>query len=336
MDALIKKLAECWGPPGFEHQIRDLIRAEVEDIADDITVDALGNLICRIGNGEKRIMTAAHMDEIGLIVGYIDRQGYARFASIGGLFPATLLGARVRFENGVIGTIGVEHQFTKRRDLPDLSGFYIDFSESTNDAGGNENAAVRVGDPAGFVGEVIRRGDRVIGKSLDDRGGCAIQIAAMRRVKEQGTPHSVYFVFTVQEEVGVRGAAPAAFGIEPDLMLAIDCTPTGDVPNCKPMAVTLGGGAAIKTRDTGLIVPPAVRDLLIQRAEAAGIPYQLEVLELGSTDARAVQNVLTGVPAGAISYPVRYVHTRSETADINDMQAVVDLLVAVVTQEIVL
>ncbi len=333
MDALIKKLAESWGPPGFEHQIRDLIRAEVEGIADEIRVDPLGNLICRIGEGEKRIMTAAHMDEIGLIVGHIDRLGYARFAPIGALFPASLLGSRVRFENGVIGTIGVENQYTNRRDLPGLTGFYIDISQSADGDAHNHNAAVNVGDPAGFVGDVIRRGDRVIGKSLDNRVGCAIQIEAMQRVKAQGTPHSVYFAFTVQEEVGTRGAAPAAFGIDPDLALVIDGTATGDVPKGKQMAVTLGGGAAIKTRDLGLIVPPAVRDLLVMRAEDAHIPYQIEVLEGASTDGKVIQNVLAGVPTGAISYPMRYTHTTSETADINDIQAVIDLLVAVVTQK---
>lgn len=329
LNNLIKRLAESWGPPGFEHLIRDLIHSEVADLADEITVDALGNLICRVGDGPQRVMTAAHMDEIGVIVGHLDEKGYARFASLGTLFPATLLGARVRFENGVVGTIGVENQFSQRRNLPNLNGFYIDVSE---DAG--SEAAVEVGDPAGFVGEVIRRGDRVIGKSLDDRVGCAIQIDAMRRIREQGTPHSVYFAFTVQEEVGTRGAAPAAFGIQPDLALVIDGTPTGDTPKGKRMAVTLGGGAAIKTRDTGLIVLPAVKNLLIQRAEAAHIPYQFEVLEGGSTDGKVIQHVLAGVPTGAISYPLRYVHTRSETADITDIEAACDLLVAVLAAEL--
>ncbi len=252
MEALLKTLAETWGPPGFEHHIRAAIRAEVEALADEIRVDPLGNLICRIGDGPKRVMTAAHMDEIGLIVAYIDRDGYGRFASIGTLFPATLLGSRVRFENGTIGTIGVEHQATKRRDLPDLSGFYVDFSTGTDAA-----PAVQVGDPAAFVGDVIWRGDRVIGKSLDNRLGCAIQIEAMRRVKAAGTPHSAYFVFTVQEEIGSRGAGPAAYGVDPDLALVLDATATGDTPHGRHMAIALGGGAAIKVRDSGLIVPQA-------------------------------------------------------------------------------
>jgi len=329
VDALIKTLAEAWGPPGYEHHIRDLIRAEVENVADELTVDPLGNLICRVGDGPTRIMTAAHMDEIGLVVSHIDRQGYARFASIGTLFPATLLGARVRFENGVIGTIGVEHQFSKRRELPALSGFYIDISESQDG-----NAPVSVGDPGAFVGDVIWRGSRVIGKSLDDRLGCAVQIEAMRRIKQAGTPHALFFVFTVQEEVGTRGAGPAAYGVEPDLALVIDGTTCGDQPRGKELAITLGGGVGIKARDYGLIVPAPVKNLLIRRAEEAGIPYQIEVLVGGSTDGKVIQIARSGVPTGGIAIPMRYTHTPSETADRVDINAAVDLLVATLTQEV--
>ena len=329
MDALIKTLAEAWGPPGYEHHIRDLIRAEVAADADEISVDALGNLICRMGDGPRRVLVAAHMDEIGLIVSHIDRQGYARFASIGTLFPATLLGARVRFENGTIGTVGVEHQFSKRRDLPDLAGFYLDISTSLEGS-----APVSVGDPGAFVGEVFRRGERIIGKSLDNRLGCAVQIEALRRVRRTGTPHSVYFVFSVQEEVGARGAGPAAYGVEPHLALVVDVTSCGDQPHGKEMAVRLGGGPAIKMRDEGLIVPPAVRDLLIARAEEAGLPYQLEVLTGGGSDGRTIQAARAGVPTGAISLPLRYVHTPSETADMGDVRAAVDLLAAVLAGEV--
>lgn len=326
MEALIKTLAEAWGPSGFEHRVRDLIRAEVEPLADEITVDPLGSLICRVGSGPRRVMAAAHMDEIGLIVSHIDRQGYARFAPVGTLFPAALLGARVRFENGVTGSIGVEHQYGKRRDLPDTGGFFIDISQNADGS-----ADVKAGDPGAFVREVEWRGERVIGKSLDDRLGCAVLIEAMRRVKQSGTPHTLYFVFTVQEEVGSRGAGPAAYGITPDLALVIDVASAGDVPHGRQTGIKLGGGAAIKARDTGLIVPAPVKDLLIRQAEAAHIPYQVEVIEGASTDGRVIQIARSGVPTGAISIPMRYTHTVSETADRGDIQAVIDLLAAVLT-----
>lgn len=324
MEALIRRLAEAWGPSGYEHQVRELIRAEVEPLADELWVDPLGNLIARIGQGDLRVMTAAHMDEIGLIVSHIDRQGFARFSPIGTLFPASLLGARVRFENGVVATVGVEHQFTKRRELPATDGFYLDIS-----TGANGGAEVQVGDPAAFEGTLLARGERLIGKSLDDRLCCALQIEAMRRVKAEGTPHSVYFVFTVQEEVGSRGARTASHAVEPHLGLALDVTSTGDQPHGKRNAVALGAGVAIKTRDTGLIVPAAVKKLLAQRAEENGIPYQFEVLEGGSTDGRMIQLAHGGVPTGVLSVPVRYVHTPSETVDRRDAQALLDLLVAV-------
>jgi endoglucanase len=329
VEALIKKLAEAWGPSGFEHHIRDLIRAEVEPVADEVRVDPLGNLICRIGQGERRVMTAAHMDEIGVIVSHMDRQGYARFSNIGTIFPAMLLGARVRFENGVIGTVGVEHQYTRRRELPALDGFYIDIS-----AGADGSAAVGVGDPGAFVGETLVRGERIVGKSLDNRVSCAIQIEAMRRIRQTDTPHSVYFAFTVQEEVGSRGARPAAYGIDPQLALVLDLTGTGDQPEGKNMAVKLGEGTAIKVRDTGLIVPAHVKEMLIRRAEEAGIPYQLEVLEAASTDGSVIQLARSGVPTGALSVPARYTHTPSETCDLRDIRATVDLLVGILGQPI--
>lgn len=326
METLIKRLAEAWGPSGYEHHIRDLIRAEVEPLADELWVDPLGSLICRLGQGDRRIMTAAHMDEIGLIVGHLDRQGYARFSAIGGLFPAMLLGTRVRFENGLIGTIGVENQFSKRHTAYAVDDFFVDVSTRA-DAG----PQVRVGDPAGFVGEVITRGERIVGKSLDDRIGCTIQIEAMRRIKATGTPHSLYFAFTVQEEVGSRGAQTAAYAIDPHLGIALDVTGAGDPPNGERVAIHLGAGVAIKTRDTGLIVPAAIRDLFVRRAEEAGIPYQMEVLDGGSTDGRVIQLARAGVPTGALSVPLRYVHTPSETIDRGDVQATLDLLVAILS-----
>lgn len=325
MEALITKLAEAWGPSGFEHQVRDLIRAEVEPLADEVWVDALGNLICRLGEGPLRVMSAAHMDEIGVIVSHIDRQGFARFSNLGGVLPASLLGARVRFENGTIAPVGVEHQFSKRNEIPRLEGFFLDLPA---------DSGVRPGDPGAFVGEAQWQGERVIAKALDDRLGCAVQIEALRRLREQGTPHTLFFAFTVQEEIGRRGAQTGAFALEPDFGIAIDITPAGDAPKASPSAITLGGGAAIKVRDTRHIVPGWVRDLMVARAEETGIPYQLDVMMLGATDGASIQLARAGVPTGGISIPARQVHTRSETALRGDIVAAVDLLVAVLANPI--
>lgn len=331
MKALIKKLVEAWGPSGFEHQVRDLIREEVQDLADEIRVDALGNLICRVGTlkkGGARVMIAAHMDEIGLMVSHIDAQGFARFAQIGVLLQNTLYGNRVKFEDGTIGAIGVEHGMTKRQSLPSLNGFYVDA------ANGDEALPIKVGDPAILWRELEENGHRLIAKSMDDRIGCVVAIEAMRQLKASKHPNEVYFVFTVQEEVGLRGATTSGFGVEPDLAIALDVTVAGDTPKTTPpVAVDLGKGAAIKIMDTRHIVPPAIKALLIETAEANNIPYQREILTLGSTDAAAIQTAKSGVPSGAISIPCRHVHTTSETVDIRDVQACIDLLVAILKRK---
>jgi putative aminopeptidase FrvX len=328
---LIKRLTEAWGPSGYEHQIRALIQTEIASLVDDIQVDGLGNLICRVGTGGKRVMIAAHMDEIGVMANYAEpNTNYLRFTNIGGLLQTTLHGNRVRFEDGTIGVIGVHDAFgSSRRNAPDLDGFYIDVQAEDGEL------TVQPGSPAGFWREMDVRGNRVIAKSLDDRIGCVIAIEAMRRLKDN-TPNECYFVFTVQEEVGVRGAQVAAYGVNPDVGIALDVTATGDEIKNRRMTVRLGGGAAIKVQDSGLIVPPAIRDWMLARAEADGIPHQIEVLTGGGTDAGAIQTARAGVPSGCISIPTRFLHTTSETVDLNDVQACIDLLTGLLANPIML
>lgn len=329
MKDLIKKLVEAWGPSGYEHQVRKLIQEEVAELADEITVDPLGNLICRVGQGGPKIMVAAHMDEIGVMTTYAEpKTGYLRFTNIGGLLNTTLMGSRVRFENGTVGVIGAPDMFgTSRMNAPELDEFYIDVSD------GNGNNTVSAGTPAAFWRPLEERGTRLIAKSMDDRISCVVAIEAMRRLrkgKKKKLANEVYFVFTVQEEVGLRGARTAAYAVDPDIAIAVDVTATGDMIKNEKMMVKLGGGAAIKVHDTGLVVPPAVRDWMVARAEADGIPYQLELLTLGSTDAAGIQTARAGVPSGCISIPCRYVHTTSETVDTRDLEACIQLLVGLV------
>jgi tetrahedral aminopeptidase len=336
MKELTKKLVEAWGPSGFEHHVRDIIKEEVKGLCDEMTIDPMGSLICRVGtktDTNLRIMVAAHMDEIGLMVSHIDRNGFLRFAQIGGLIWAALNGNRVKFENGVIGTIALENMWAKR-EIPGLDAFYIDVSEGLEGEKGNKNAAIQVGDAAGFWREFETRGNRMIAKSMDDRIGCVVAIEAMRKLKQLGAKHEVYFAFTVQEEVGLRGARPAAHGINPDFGIALDVTGTGDTIKGSKMSIALGKGAAIKARDGGMIVPPAVKNLMIDTAEKHKIPYQIEILDGGTTDAMAIQTAQAGVPSGCISIPCRYVHTVSETVDTVDVQASIDLLAAILSNPI--
>jgi len=320
---LTRKLVESWGPSGYEHRIRDLIREEVAALSDEITVDGLGNLICRVGSGGVKVLIAAHMDEIGLMANYQEPEsGYLRFTNLGGLRQDTLNGNRVQFEDGTVGVIAVQEGGGKA-----LGDFYIDVQD---DSGGN---ATPVGQPAGFMREMQMRGARIVAKSLDDRIGCVVAIEAMRRL-ERSTPNELYFAFTVQEEVGLRGAKTAAQGLHPDVGIAIDVTGSGDQIRGHKMQVKLGGGAAIKVHDPGLVVPAAIKNWMIERCEADGIPYQLELLAGGTTDASAIQMADAGVPSGCISIPTRYLHTTSETVDIGDVNACIDLLSALLANPI--
>ncbi len=323
LKALVKKLTETYGPSGQEQLIREAIRDEIKGLADEIRVDALGNLIARkkgVGSSpRKKVMLAAHMDEIGVMVTHVDENGFARFASIGGVFPLNLIGNRCMFANGVTGTFGRERKGASRNEV-EMDKVFIDVG--AHDA---HDAPVGVGDAACFWRDFVDLGDRMMAKAMDDRIGCAVLIETMRQLKK--SPHDVYFVFTVQEEVGVRGATTSAYGVQPDLALAVDVTDTGDTPESNTMAVGIGKGPAIKVKDSGMLAHPAVSTLLVDTAQENKIPYQLEVLVGGSTDAMAMQVSREGIPAGCVSIPERYVHTPSEMIDFNDVQNAVRLLV---------
>jgi endoglucanase len=329
LKSLVKRLTETYGPSGHEQFIRELIRDEIKGLADDARVDALGNLIARkkgIGAKGMKVMLAAHMDEIGVIVTHVDEKGFLRFASIGGVFPNTLVGHRCLFENGMVGAFGQEKKDSSRSEVK-MDKMFIDVGLASA-----KDAPVGVGDAAGFWRDFVDLGDRMMSKAMDDRIGCAVLIQTMRELKR--SPHEVYFVFTVQEEVGLRGAVTSAYGVQPDLALAVDVTDTGDTPESTTMAVALGKGPAIKVKDSGMLAHPGVKRLLVNTAQEAKIPYQLEVLTGGTTDAMAMQVTREGVPAGCISIPTRYVHTPSETVDFDDVQNAVKLLVNVLSKPI--
>jgi len=326
MKSLIQKLTETFSPSGSESAIREVIRGEVEGLADEVRVDALGNLIVRKGtkgkNG-KRIMLAAHMDEIGLIATHIDENGFIRFTSLGFVRPHTLVSGRVQFTNGTQGMVGMEQDLHATK-LPCLNDCYIDIGGTSA-----RDCPVKVGDVAAFQRPFLDLGRRLVAKSMDDRIGCAVLIETLRSLK--ASPHELYFAFTTQEEVGTRGAATSAYGIDPDIGLAVDVTLTGDTPKSRPMSISLGKGPAVKVKDTGMLADPRVVEWMCATAEKRHIPYQREVLDGGSTDARAIQMTRSGVPAGCLSIPCRYVHTPSEMVDYEDVQNSVSLLTALLS-----
>ncbi len=326
MKELIKELTEAFGPSGAEHRVRELIEREIAGLADEVRTDALGNLIAlKKGDGSgRKIMVSAHMDEIGVIASYVDEKGFVRVQPIGGVRVLYEVAGRVLFENGTVGVIGVE-KLDKPNQIPPIDKLYVDVG-----AGGRDDCPVKVGDVGCFLRPMVEVGGHLTAKAMDDRIGCAVVVQTMRELGD--TPHDIYFVFSVQEEVGLRGAITGAFGVAPEVGLAVDVTLTGDTP--KPvtkMAVSLDKGPAIKVKDGGMLATRWVKDWMVATAEANGIPYQLEVLVGGTTDARAIQTSKEGVPSGCLSIPCRYVHSPSETVSYDDVLNAVKLLTAMLS-----
>ncbi len=328
MKDLIRSLTECWGPSGHESEVRELIRRSIPR-GMETRVDAMGSLIAHHASGAgkspgRRIMVAAHMDEIGIVVTHVDQKGFLRFGSVGGVMPLPLTGGRVQFARGRTGVIGLERLEDGSR-VPAMDKFYVDVG-ATSPA----DCPVKVGDVACFHRSYEDLGARIAAKAMDDRVGCAVLLQVMKEL--DGSPHDLWFVFTVQEEVGLRGAGTSGYGVQPEVALAVDVTLTGDTPEAAPMAVSLGAGPAVKIKDSGMLAHPAVKDWLLRSAEAAGIPHQREVLVRGTTDASAIQVTRAGVPAGCLSIPARYVHSPSELVDFGDVQASVKLLTRALSQ----
>ncbi len=333
MKSLIAKLVKTAGPPGFENEVRSLARSEIEPFVEELRVDSLGNLIARKGQlapGGLKVMLAAHLDEVGLIVSHIDEKGFARFTPLGPLNQQSAVGSRVRFFNGVTGLIGLE--------MPPGGIKASKFDEMFIDLGvkGRRQCPVRIGDPAVFEGELSDLGERMVGKALDDRVGIALLIEVARRMSEQKieSPNEIYFVFSAQEEIGSRGAAAAAFSIDPDLGLSLHLSQAGGTPNGPHIELELGRGPGIKVKDQWMLSDPRVVDWLVRTAKEAHIPYQMEIVEKGTTDACAIQLSRTGVPAASLSLPARYLHSPTEMADYDDAQNMLDLLLALLCKPI--
>jgi len=331
MKKLLQNLTETYGPSGYEGAVRDVIKKIIKPYADEIRVDALGNLIARkgrLGKGGQKIMLAAHMDEIGLMVSHVDTNGFARFTSLGSPFGRYMLAGRVRFMNGVQGVVGYD-RLEKFHEVPPLSKMYIDVGATSR-----KDCPVKIGDVAAFERPFLDMGKRVVAKSLDDRVGVAVLIEAMRRLKS--SPNEMYFVFTTQEEFTSHGALTAAYGIDPDMGIAVDVTPTGDTPHVNNSDVALGKGAGIKVKDQSMLSDPRIVAWMKKTALKAKINHQTEVLLTGTTDAYKMQTARAGVPVGCISIPVRYVHSPSEMVDLDDVENCIRLLVALLRSPVTL
>ena len=329
---LAKKLCNAYGPSGREDKIRKMIESEIGNSCQRMEVDRLGNLIAYVPAKSKdgvkkekntRIMFCAHMDEIGLIVTHIDKKGFLRFTNIGGLSLERIVNQRIIFENGTMGFIGVETK-PETPKPPRIDNLFIDISAQEKKEAEDK---VSIGDIASFYQQAVIINNRMTSKALDDRIGCYCLIETMKLLKEN--KDDLYFVFSVQEEVGLRGARTGAYAIAPDYAIAVDVTVTGDTPECRKMDVGLGKGPAIKVKDAMFLASPIVKNKLVAYAKETDTAYQLEILERGTTDAAVVQIIKEGVLSGVLSIPTRYIHSTNEMCDLGDVKGTIKLLLSV-------
>lgn len=325
---LIETLNTAHGPSGDEGGIRDVIAKLAQPYADEVSTDAMGNLIVHKKGDGPKVLFAAHMDSIGFIVTHIEKEGFLRVGRLGGISPKEAAYTPVRFKNGVRGVIVPEEKadFGKLK----LDECYIDIGAKDDS---EAKKLVQVGDTAVYDSPVFMSGCKVVSPYLDNRVSCAILLAVLERLT--AISNDVYFVFTVQEEVGLRGARTAAWGVDPDYALAVDVTDVDDTPGSEKYGtVQLGKGAAIKIMDSSVICHPVVVSKLEELAKAGNIAFQKDILRAGGTDAGAIHISRTGVLTGGISVPCRYIHTPVEMADLEDVKACVELTLAIAQSEL--
>lgn len=316
---LLEKLCLSFGPSGSEDEISRVIENEMSPFADEIYRDAMGNLICHKKGSGKKIMLCAHMDEIGLMVTFIEETGYLRCAQIGYLPPFLTLNRFCSFENGKVGVIAYENEHEEKLKQDKV---FIDIGAENKE---EAEKLVSVGDTCVIKGGFEVIGEKISAKALDNRAGCFALIEAAKKCESE---NDLYFVFTTQEEVGLRGALCVAESIKPDMALSVDVTLTGDTPESGKNSVSLGKGVAIKVMDNSIITGAALRNKLIAMAVEKNIPYQMEVLKSGGTDAGAIHTSAGGILTGGISIPARYVHSATETIDKRDIDAAIKLITA--------
>lgn len=334
----LEKLSNACGVAGREEEVRSLIQKFLKPYVDEIKEDKLGNVIA-VKKGKKngpRVMLAGHMDEIGLLVKTISKEGFLQFMKIGGIDDRVLLAQKVMVytEKGPLhGIIGSKPPHIQKEDerkrVIASDELFIDIGARSQEEA--RKTGVKVGDPVGFDVKFARIGkDIVIGKAFDDRIGCAALVEVMKRLEK--TECTVYAVGTVQEEVGCRGAMTSAYGIYPDVGIALDVTIAGDMPGVKEAEapMKLGKGPALSVADYGLITHPKVLRLLVDAAEENKIPYQLEAGLPGGTDASRISLAKEGVPSGTISVPTRYIHSPTSLLSLTDVENTVKLTVAAV------
>lgn len=330
---LLKKLCDASGVSGREERVREIVLAEGKGVFDEMTVDNMGNVLARKKGaaGSKKVVVAAHMDEIGFYVKHIDEKGFLRLVNVGGFDTRNLLARRVKVATkggdllGVMNPGGRPIHIAKEEDkkkIPEIGEFIVDLFLP----GDEVRKKVRIGDPVTLVQEAAEIGDVVTGKAMDDRVACFVALEAMKKVK--GLKYDVTVAFTVQEEVGLRGAMTAGYASDAEIGIAIDVTLACDTPGVpEEEAVSLfGKGVALTVLDGASIAHRGLFDEMEAVALKKNIPHQFSILPRGGTDAGALQRSRGGMRTFTISVPTRNIHTVTEACHKGDVQAAIDLL----------
>lgn len=329
---LLSKICKVPGAPGYEHRVRNFIKQEVESYVDEIDIDNIGNLIAikKGKSSEKRVIVAAHMDEIGFMVKHIDDNGFVRFHTLGGFDPKTLTAQRVIVHGkkdllGVMASKPIHIMSPEERTkMPKTTDYYIDLGLRKEEV----EKYIEIGNPITRERDLVEMGDCVNSKSIDNRVSVFILIEALKQIEQPA--YDVYAAFTTQEEVGLRGADVAAQHINADFGIALDTTIAYDLPGARAdeKITSLGGGTAIKLMDGRTICDPRMIQFLKNMANEKNIKWQPELLPVGGTDTASLQRQGDrGAIAGAISIPTRHLHQVIEMANKDDIQATIDLLV---------
>lgn len=339
-EELLKRLTEASGVPGFEAEVRALIRGELEGIA-TIEQDRIGSIVCRKQGTRPspKVMLAAHMDEIGFMVKQITKEGHLRFVPLGGWWEQVMLAQRVIVKTArgdVPGVLGAKPPHIlapdERNKVVDKRDMYIDIGATSREEA--EQAGVRPGDPVVPVSAFtpLAGGKTYLAKAWDDRVGCALFVQALQRLASEEHPNTVYGVGTVQEEVGLRGAKTTAYVVDPDVAIVLESDIAYDVPEMKqeePL-VALGKGPSLVVFDAGMIPNTRLRDLTIETAKGLGIPLQFSSMEGGRTDGSVIHLHNAGVPTIFLGVAARHIHSHTSIIHRDDYDRLLNLLVALV------
>lgn len=340
IEKLLKELTEASGVPGYEGEIRNIMRGYFKSLG-KISQDKIGSLICKqSGDSEEpKVMLAGHMDEVGFIVKHITKEGFIKFTPLGGWWSHVLLAQRmtVKTHKGdVLGVIGAKppHMLLEeeRKKLVEKKDMYLDIGASSQQE--VEDAGVRVGDPIVPVSQftVLANSKTYLAKAFDDRLGCALTIATMQGLVNKSHPNSLFGVATVQEEVGTRGASTSVELIDPDVAIILEVGIAGDIPGISPeeSSVKLGGGPTLLIYDAMMIPNLKLRDLVIDTAKNHNIPLQISTMEGGATDGGPIHLHKSGVPTIVLAVPTRHIHSHNAILHRNDFNSLVELLTKVI------